>query len=297
MKKILVLIFSLLAAAGHSQTFDLLKEKSFTPGFEGPATDAAGYVYAVNLQREGTIGKVDPQTGSAEIFADLRTAVSDSSTANGLRFLKLRSGDSLLLAADYRGHNLVALDPATGKVRWVKHHPAMSQPNDLAVAPNGTVYLSDPDWARNKGRVWIYKPKGDDGGAGAIELLIDHLSATNGIEVSPMGDRLYVGLSNERKILAYEIMPDGGVYNRRDFYEFAQGGLDGMRCDVRGNLYATRYDMGAVAVVSPQGKVVQTITLKGKKPSNLTFSERMVLVTLADRGCFEVFEAPYVGRE
>lgn len=281
----------------YGQTFDLLPEHSFTPGIEGPATDAAGYIYAVNFQKEGTIGKVDPQTGVAEVLIDLRTAVSDSSTGNGLRFLKLASGDSLLLVADYAGHNLVAIDHHTKTVAWVKHHPAMSQPNDLAIAPNGIVYLSDPNWAANKGRVWIYKPKGDHGGNGSIELLLDHLSATNGIEVSPLGDRLYVGLSNERKILSYEIMPDGRVHNRRDFYEFAQGGLDGMRTDVRGNLYATRYDAGAVAVLSPEGRVIQTITLKGKKPSNLTFSDKMVLVTMADRGCFEVFEAPYVGRE
>lgn len=296
MKKILVLLFGLLSICSYGQTFDLLKEHAFTPGIEGPATDAAGYIYAVNFQREGTIGRVDPQTGTAEIWVDLRQTVSDSATANGLRFLNPKQGDSLLLVADYRGHNLIALDAQTGAVKWIKNAP-MSQPNDLAVAPNGTVYLSDPDWAKNRGRVWIYKPKGAEGGAGEITLLIDGLSATNGIEVSPLGDRLYVGLSNERKILSYDIAPDGTVQNRRDFFEFAQGGLDGMRTDVRGNLYATRYDAGAVAVISPQGRVIQTVTLKGKRPSNLTFSEKMVLVTLADRGCFEVFEAPYAGRE
>lgn len=263
-----------------------MAEGSFTKGIEGPATDKEGYIYAANFEREGTIGRIDPETEQGEVFIDLRKAVSDSATVNGLRFGR----EGLLYAVDYRGHNLLSINIETKEVKVVAHNAAMAQPNDLAVAPNGTIYLSDPDWSTGKGKVWIYKN-------GKLELMLDNLSCTNGIEVSPVGERLYVGLSNERKILVYDIMPDGRVSGGREFVQFADAGLDGMRCDVRGNLYVTRYDAGQVVMLDDKGKTIQTIELKGRKPSNLTFSDDMVFVTMADRGCFEVFQAKYVGRE
>ncbi|MBT8292727.1 MAG: SMP-30/gluconolactonase/LRE family protein, partial [Eudoraea sp.] len=75
---------------------------------------------------------------------------------------------------------------------------------------------------------------------------------------------------------------------------FTDFGLDGMRCDMEGNLYLTRYDKGTVAIVSPEGKILEEVLLKGKKPSNIAFGGDKGLdcfVTMADRGCFETFEA------
>jgi gluconolactonase len=76
--------------------------------------------------------------------------------------------------------------------------------------------------------------------------------------------------------------------------------MDGIRCDVKGNLYLCRYDKGTVAVINPKGKLIREIQLKGKKPSNITFGgpdNRRCYVTLQDRGCFETFTAEHPGRE
>ncbi|HLT50458.1 MAG TPA: SMP-30/gluconolactonase/LRE family protein, partial [Arenibacter sp.] len=75
-------------------------------------------------------------------------------------------------------------------------------------------------------------------------------------------------------------------------------GMDGMRCDIKGNLYITRYDKGTVVVVSPGGKIINEIQLKGKKPSNIAFGGKdgkTCYVTMADRGCIETFQAEYQG--
>ena len=74
--------------------------------------------------------------------------------------------------------------------------------------------------------------------------------------------------------------------------------MDGMRCDEKGNLYVTRYDKGTVAIVSPEGNIIKEIQLKGKKPSNIAFGGekgKTCFVTMADRGCFEAFEADHAG--
>ena len=82
--------------------------------------------------------------------------------------------------------------------------------------------------------------------------------------------------------------------------EFSEFGMDGMRCDVKGNLYIARFGKGAVVKVSPEGKVLQEIVLKGKRPTNVAFGGkdgRTVYVTLQDQGNLESFVADLPGRE
>jgi hypothetical protein len=59
----------------------LTPEGSFTAGIEGPACDKRGDIFAVNFQREGTIGRVTPE-GKAEVFVELPAG----SVGNGIRF-------------------------------------------------------------------------------------------------------------------------------------------------------------------------------------------------------------------
>ena len=62
----------------------------------------------------------------------------------------------------------------------------MNQPNDLAIAENGLLFASDPNWADSTGRLWNITLDGD------VILLEDSMGTTNGIEVSTDGMRLYV---------------------------------------------------------------------------------------------------------
>ena len=62
--------------------------------------------------------------------------------------------------------------------------------------------------------------------------------------------------------------------------------MDGMRCDIAGNLYITRYGKGSVVKVSPSGEILKEIVLKGKKPSNIAFGVaegKTAYITLQDR--------------
>jgi sugar lactone lactonase YvrE len=88
----------------------------------------------------------------------------------------------------------------------------------------------------------------------------------------------------------YDITKNGSLKNKQEFFSFDDFGLDGMRCDKNGNIYVCRYGKGTVAIISPAGKLLQEIALKGKKPTNITFSNdySTCYVTIADRGCIEV---------
>jgi gluconolactonase len=234
----------------------LTQEKSFTAGIEGPACDAKGNVYAVNFARQQTIGKVTPQ-GKAEVWVTL----PGKSTGNGIVF----DQKGMMYVADYVGHNVLKIDPGTKKVTVFAHDDRMNQPNDLAIAPDGTLYASDPDWNKSTGQVWMIDAKGK------TKLVASRMGTTNGIEVSPDGKTLYVNESVQRNVWSFPINKDGTLGEKKLVKKFDDHGFDGMRCDADGNLFITRYGKGTVAVLSPEGKVLREIDVLGKSPSNLCF--------------------------
>ena len=261
---------------------DFTKEHLFTAGIEGPAVDKDRQLYAVNFEKEGTIGIVSSQ-GEVSLFVTL----PNGSIGNGIRFDK----EDHMFIADYVNHNVLTIPKGTKEVQVYAHHPDLNQPNDLAIAPNGTLYASDPNWAAGTGKLWKVTQEG-------FILMEDEIVTTNGIEVSPDGKRLYVNESVQRNIWVYDIDVDGNLQGKRKFYSFEDFGMDGMRCDQQGNLYVCRYDAGKVVVISPEAQVIREITLKGKKPTNIAFGGkdgRQCFVTMQGRGCFETFIAEYPG--
>jgi len=280
-----IIIGSLLSSckAQQLQSSDFTSEWSFTKGIEGPAVDSEGRLYAVNFKEQGTVGIVY-ENGEASIFLQL----PGKSVGNGIRFDK----EGNMYIADYVEHNVFQVKKGTSEPIVWAHNPEMSQPNDLTIAPNGTIYLSDPNWAESTGRIWMVNA------SQKIVLLEDNMGTTNGIEVSPDGKKLYVNESIQRNVWQYDINADGSLSNKSKFMVFEDFGMDGMRCDSKGNLYITRYDKGTVVIVSPDKKIIKEIQLKGKKPSNITFggeNGKTCFVTMADRGCFEAFPALYPG--
>jgi len=262
---------------------DFTSEFSFTKGIEGPAVNENGDVFAVNFEREGTIGIVNKK-GEGSVFLSL----PNNSIGNGIRF----DLEGNMFIADYVNHGVYRVDKGTNTPIVWAHNPNMNQPNDLAISDKGILYLSDPNWAESTGNLWMVNTQGE------IELLEANMGTTNGIEVSPDGKRLYVNESVQRKIWKYTILDDGTITDKTLFKSFEDFGLDGMRCDSQGNLYATRFEKGTVLILSPEAEVLEEIILTGKNPSNITFGGpqgKTCYVTMADRGNIESFKAPFSG--
>jgi gluconolactonase len=234
----------------------LTKDKEFTAGIEGPACDRDGNIFAVCFGKDQTIGKITPQ-GRGEIWLTLK----DKSAGNGIVFDKAGQ----MYVADYGAHNVLKIDPATKKLTVFAHEPKMNQPNDLAIAPNETLWASDPNWGNGTGQVWRVSRDGK------VTLAADKMGTTNGIEVSPDGKTLYVNESVQRNVWAFDITADEALANKRLLKQFPDAGFDGMRCDVDGNLYISRYGKGTVAVLSPKGEIVREIDVLGESPSNVCF--------------------------
>ena len=257
-------------------------EKSFTSGCEGPAVDKDGNIYAVNFAKEGTIGKVSPD-GKPELFVEL----PQGSTGNGIRF----DSKGNMFIADYTGHNVLKVDMNTKNISVHAHEPTMSQPNDIAIDSKDRIYASDPNWKAKTGRFWRIDTDGK-------VTLLDSLGTANGIDISPDEKILYVNAG--REIWAFDLSESGEISNKRRLIEFPDFGVDGMRCDVKGNIYIARFGKGTVAKISPQGYIIKEVTLTGKKPTNVAFGGkdgRTVYVTLMDMGNLESFRVDDPGRE
>lgn len=258
---------------------------SFTSGIEGPACDGEGNLYAANYQHQHTIGRVTPK-GECSVFLTL----PGDSIGNGIRF----DTHGNMLIADYVGHNIFRLDMKSKTLKVLAHEPRMNQPNDIAITSDDVLFASDPLWKELTGNLWRIDPNGK------VTLLESDMGTTNGIEVSPDDKTLYVNESRQKRIWKYDIVNGRELRGKELFYQFEDFEMDGMRCDAVGRLYVTRYGMGAVAVLSQDGRILRQIAVSGKKCSNLTFGGhdgRTVFVTLADTGGVDFFRVNNPGRD
>jgi sugar lactone lactonase YvrE len=287
----LVSLVSLLGCSiGHSpksiplyQTSDWVTDGVFTQGIEGPAVAHDGNLFVVNYQKNGTVGRVSAKNQVTQFIQ-----LPNNSIGNGIRFDKQGN----MYIADYVNHNILIIDSKEfdkSEVRNVAvyaHSTSMNQPNDIAINDDGVLFASDPSWSNGDGNVWrINKDR-------QVTLLEAGMGTTNGIEVSPDSRYLYVNESVQRNVWQYQLDREGNVSNKKLLIKFADYGLDGMRTDNQGNLYIARYGKGVIAVVSPQGKLLREVQLKGLFPTNVAFggeSAKQVFVTMQKRGAIETF--------
>lgn len=263
------------AAMLKSETF--VADGVFHAEIEGPAVDAAGNLYAVNFggsadSHKGTIGKVTPQ-GQTSLYLTLPAG----SVGNGIRF----DQQGRMYIADYTGHNIWRYD---GKHLSVfSHQPKMHQPNDLAITQSGVLFASDPDWKNNRGQLWQIQPDGSS------VLIEGQMGTTNGVAVSQDQRFLYVNESAQRRIWVYQLDASATPSQKKLLIEFPDFGLDGMRTDSTGNLYVARYGKGVIAKISPQGQLLEEITLNGKFPTNVSLDPtgQWLYVTMQQRGAIE----------
>ena len=234
----------------------LTQKGEFTRGIEGPACDREGNIFAVNFGREQSIGKISP-SGHGKVWMVL----PGKGGGNGIVF----APNGTMFVADPTEHTIWRIAAGSESPEVFVHEPTMNQPNDLAIAPDGSLYASDPDWKNSTGNLWHLSSQG------IAKKLQSNMGTTNGIEVSPDGKWLFVNETVQRNIWRYPIHSMGAVGKLERFHQFTDHGMDGMRCDVEGNLYVTRYGKGTVAILNPKGEVIREIDVLGSEPSNLCF--------------------------
>jgi gluconolactonase len=159
----------------------------------------------------------------------------------------------------------------------------LNSPNDLVFDAHGALYFTDPpyglpgtftDPTKELPYQGVFRVAKD----GKITLLTKELEAPNGLAFSPDYKTLYVANSRTSAPLwmAYDVKADGSLGKGRVFadsskyYKEGDGVPDGMKVDVKGNVFAT--GPGGVLVYSPDGTLLGRI-LTGVPTSNVAFGE------------------------
>jgi signal peptidase len=275
---------------------------TFTKGVEGPAVDAEGNLYVVNFKAEntdgkGTIGRLAKDSTKFALFT--RLPKDKQSIGNGIRFDR----EGRMYIVDYVNHNVFMIERGDNKPKVYFHSAQFHQPNDLAVAADGTLYVSDPDFPNGKtGRVWRITRNADGSGHGEImdRDIPGEMGTTNGIDLSPDGNTLYVSESNALMVLSYRI--DGShLRDRQIVIQFGDHKeVDGLRTDVDGRIFLARPSAQQIVILKTDHSVAQTVKTLKLNPNNLTFGGadgRTVFVTQMDGGFVESFRTDRPGRE
>jgi gluconolactonase len=161
----------------------------------------------------------------------------------------------------------------------------LNSPNDVAVAPDGGIWFTDPPYmALNGGAPPGYLTEIDfagvfriDPASGSVDLMIDILDKPNGLAFGNDGRQLYVsdtGYSHRaggnHHVFRFELR-DGKPRDMSVFATISPGACDGLRIDAAGYVWVTSGE--GVQCLSPDAHLVGRIDV-GEMGTNLCLLNR-----------------------
>ena len=190
-----------------------------------------------------------------------------SISSNGLTF----DSEGRLIICEHGNRCISRLEEDGSRTVLVDSYESgrLNSPNDAVFGSDGSLYFTDPSYGleeleesplRELDFNGIYRLRPD----GELQLLVRDQTRPNGIALSPDESTLYVANSdeNQKVWMAYDLDEDGAS-NGRVFYDVndqaAAGAADGMKVDLRGNVFAT--GPGGVWVIGPDGVHLGTILM------------------------------------
>ena len=231
---------------------------------EGPVWMSPGYLLfsdipanAIMQWKPGAKSKIWRQPSGHANGNTLDTQGRLISCEHDRRVTRLeKSGKTTVLATKYEGSKL-------------------NSPNDVVVKSNGETYFTDPPYGIQPEQAelsfsGVYRIDK----SGKLTLLVKDFSRPNGIAFSPDEKLLYINDTERMHIRVFAVKPDGTLGEGRVFAELKepdkQGAPDGMKVDVKGNVYCT--GPGGVWVFAPSGKLLAKIHTP-EVPANCAFGD------------------------
>jgi gluconolactonase len=246
---------------------------------EGPTCDKAGNVFFTD----------QPNDRIMEWGADgkLSEFMKPAGRANGMYF---DAKGNLIACADE--HNqLWSIAPDKSVTVLVTNYEGkyLNGPNDLWIAPNGGMYLTDPFYKRpwwdhttmalTNEEVFYLSPDRKN-----PVRMTDDLKKPNGITGTPDGKYLFVSDIQANQTWRYDIQPDGSLANKTLICKL---GSDGMTIDAEGNLYLTGH---GVTVFDKTGRQIDHVDVPENWTANVCFGgpDRQTLFITASKSLYSI---------
>lgn len=248
---------------------------------EGPAADFEGKLYFTDVRQN--------KIHMLALDGTVSTYREDVVQPNGLYF----DAEGRMVICDMGGRRILR-DNEPGSAGTLEtltegwDGKRLNRTNDLWIAPDGSIYFSDPYFGAAPmpqeipdQQVYRIPPDG-----GAVERMTEDLVQPNGLIGTPDGETLYI-TDSSGGTWRYTIEAGGSLSGKM---RFAEVGGDGMTLDERGNVYIAA-DM--VRVFSPAGEAILEIPIP-ERPSNLTFGggaareDRKTLYVTARTGLYAI---------
>jgi gluconolactonase len=288
MKTVVVLLFLL---PGFALVPPALAESVVAPGAklerlagdfaftEGPTCDQAGNLFFVDQPNNRIL------EWSRE--GKLSTFMQPSGHANGMMFAA--NGDLIACADEH--NELWSIAPDKRVTVLVKNYQGkyLNGPNDVWVAPDGAMYLTDPFYRRiwwdhdkmalGSQEVFYLSPDGKN-----LVPVTDDLQKPNGITGTPDGKTLFVSDIGAGQTWRYDIQPDGSLTNKTLFCKM---GSDGMTIDAEGDIYITGH---GVTIFDKTGRQIEHIDVPEAWTANVCFGggEHKTLFITASKSLYSI---------
>jgi gluconolactonase len=227
---------------------------------EGPTCDTNGNVFFTDQPNNRIM--------EWSVAGKLSTFLQPAGRANGMYF---DAGGNLIACADGK-NELWSIAPDKKVTVLVKDYQGkyLNGPNDVWVAPNGAMYLTDPFYRRSwwdhdqmaQDSEQVYRLSSD---RKQFARVTSDLNKPNGIIGTPDGKKLFVADIGAGRTYRYDLRPDGSLTNKLLFCEM---GSDGMTLDEEGDLYLTG---NGVTVFDKNGRRIEHIAVPEPWTANLSF--------------------------
>jgi gluconolactonase len=264
------------AVTGTAPRLELL---AHAPAHEGPvyiAGENALYLTSTpDPAHRTSILRVDLATGLVGRVTSRTTAANGMAPdPDGCRLIVCDQGSLGARAAISR------VDPSTGQTQVLVDALGtrpLNSPNDVAVAPDGAIWFTDPGYGWLQG----FRPHpalGDnvyryDVRRQRLTVAAECFDKPNGLAFSPDGSVLYVGDSGADRgtgvfepdrphhVVAFDVSPGGKLSNRGVFATIEPGAPDGLKVDDGGRVFVSA--ASGVQVFAPYGLRLGEIALPG----------------------------------
>lgn len=195
-----------------------------------------------------------------------------------------------LVTCQHTGRNVVRTEK-DGKITVLVDSydgKKLSSPNDVVVKSDGTLWITDPpygvpkDQKKEQDGNWVYR---FDPATKKMTIVSKEFDMPNGLAFSPDEKRLYIADSGKgQRVGAFDVKADGTLSAA---VWWTEGGSDGLRVDVKGNIYTSAND--GVRIYSPAGKRLATISFP-EQPANCAFGgeDFQTLFVTARTGLYSV---------